>query len=203
MLLRNIVITANMKKDIKTYLKQNAGVEDSHLLKMEERFLHRSVQKGELLRSKNELCKQFFYVEEGLLRFYTIDNVGKEHIIQFAVEGWFIGNRSSIYFDIPSDFFIDTLENSKVVMLDEAHISYMCEVSPQFRKYNERLLQNHIRFLQRRINLLISASATDRYLDFLRLYPDLAARVPQWMVASFLGITPESLSRVRKELVKK
>lgn len=192
-----------MKKDIKTYLKENAGVEEEQLLKMEERFLYRNVRRGELLLSKGELCKQFFYVEEGLLRFYSIDTAGKEHIIQFASEGWFIGNRSSIYFDIPSDFFIDALEDSRLVMLGEEHISYMCEISSQFRKYNERLLQNHIRFLQRRINLLISASATDRYLDFLCLYPDLAARVPQGMMASFLGIAPESLSRVRKELVKK
>ncbi|HNU59732.1 MAG TPA: Crp/Fnr family transcriptional regulator, partial [Aquaticitalea sp.] len=76
------------------------------------------------------------------------------------------------------------------------------EISHEFRNYNEYLLQNHIRHLQNRINLLIGASAKERYIDFINLYTDLTLRVPQWMIASYLGITPESLSRVRKELAK-
>jgi CRP-like cAMP-binding protein len=77
------------------------------------------------------------------------------------------------------------------------------EISPEFRTYNEYLLQNHIRQLQNRIDLLIGASAEVRYLEFIKLYPNLTLRVPQWMIASYLGITPESLSRVRKELAKR
>ncbi|MPT33677.1 MAG: Crp/Fnr family transcriptional regulator, partial [Flavobacterium sp.] len=69
--------------------------------------------------------------------------------------------------------------------------------------FNEKALQNHIRHLQKRINLLLAATAEQRYLDFIKLYPDVTLRVPQWMIASYLGITPESLSRVRKELAKR
>jgi CRP-like cAMP-binding protein len=74
---------------------------------------------------------------------------------------------------------------------------------PSFIDFNNRLLHNHIRHLQKRINLLLSASAEDRYLQFVKMYPDIMLRVPQTMVASFLGITPESLSRVRKELARR
>ncbi|NBC03944.1 MAG: Crp/Fnr family transcriptional regulator, partial [Bacteroidetes bacterium] len=86
---------------------------------------------------------------------------------------------------------------------DEEFINTASEISPQFRKYNERILQNHIRHLQKRIDQLIGSNAEERYLDFLEKYPDLTLRVPQWMIASYLGITPESLSRVRRELARK
>lgn len=87
--------------------------------------------------------------------------------------------------------------------MDDQFICTLSDISATFSKYNDQLLQKHIRHLQKRINLLIGASAEDRYLDFIKSYPDLTQRVPQWMIASYLGVTPESLSRVRKELVKK
>ncbi len=138
-----------------------------------------------------------------MVRFYSIDNEGKEHIIQFAPENWFIGDRGSTYFGQPSKFFIDAIEETTVVVLDQDFVESASEISPEFRNYNEYLLQNHIRHLQDRINLLIGASAEKRYLDFIKLYSDLTLRIPQWMIASYLGITPESLSRVRKEIAQK
>ena len=192
-----------MTKDINTYLKENAGVTDDQLVQISDKLHFREFQKGQFILSEGQVCRHFFYVEKGLLRFYSIDHFGKEHIIQFASEGWFISDRSSIYFNEPSDFFIDAIEDSKVVLLNDNFSCSLDEISPQFRKYNENILQNHIRHLQSRVHLLISATAEDRYLDFIKLYPDLTQRVPQWMIASYLGITPESLSRVRKELARK
>ncbi len=192
-----------MAKDINTYLKENAGITDDQLLGISGKLRFREYRKGQFILSKGQVCKHFFYVEKGLLRFYSIDHLGKEHIIQFAAEGWFISDRSSIYFNQPSEFFIDAIEDTKVAILDEQFICDASEISPPFRKYNEHILQNHIRHLQNRVLLLISATAESRYLDFITLYPNLTQRVPQWMIASYLGITPESLSRVRKELAKK
>jgi len=77
------------------------------------------------------------------------------------------------------------------------------KINGKFAAFNDRLLHNHIRQLQKRLNLLLSATAEKRYLDFIHLYPNLLNRIPQWMIASYLGITPESLSRVRKELSQK
>ncbi len=192
-----------MSASIETYLKTNAGVTDEEWLQLEQRFQRKKILKGEFLLHKGEVCRHSFFVEEGLLRMYSIDHEGKEHIIQFASENWFITDRASAYFNEPSEYFLEAIENSSVVMLNEDFMKRASEKSLLFRAYNERLLQNHIRHLQKRINLLIGASAEARYLDFIGLYPDLTLRVPQWMIASFLGITPESLSRVRKELAKK
>lgn len=192
-----------MIKEIGTYLKENAGITEEQLLQISDELQFSEFQKGQFVLRQGQLCKRFVYVEKGLLRFYSIDRLGKEHIIQFASEGWFVSDRSSIYFNEPSEFFIDAIEDTKVALLDEEFMSILNEISAPFRKYNEYILQNHIRHLQDRVHLLISGTAEDRYLDFIKLYPDLIQRVPQWMIASYLGITPESLSRVRKELVKK
>lgn len=88
-------------------------------------------------------------------------------------------------------------------MIDENFFLKLSEKSPSFTDLNNKLLHNHIRHLQKRINMLLSSSAEERYLEFVVMYPDILLRVPQTMIASYLGITPESLSRVRKELARR
>ncbi|SMD38315.1 cAMP-binding domain of CRP or a regulatory subunit of cAMP-dependent protein kinases [Reichenbachiella faecimaris] len=191
-----------MESSFSEYLQSNAQISDNELLQLQSHIRTRTVGKGEFLLRKGEVCKHSFFVESGLLRSYSIDKDGKVHIIQFAPENWFVSDRGSIYFNEPSSFFIDAVEATQVVMLDEAFVITASQISLSFRQYNEQILQNHIRHMQNRINLLLGASAEERYLDFINLYPDLTLRVPQWMIASYLGITPESLSRVRKALAK-
>jgi CRP/FNR family transcriptional regulator, anaerobic regulatory protein len=185
------------------YLKEKANVKDEHLQLLNETVMHKTYKKGQFLLSKGQVCQHFFFVETGLLRFYSIDDEGKEHIVQFAPEGWFASDRSSVFFNEPSSFFIDSIEDTTVAMLDKRFLSLASDISSEYRNYNEFILQNHIRQLQNRINLLIGANSEQRYLDFIEHYPDLMLRVPLWMIASYLGITPESLSRVRKELALK
>lgn len=192
-----------MEPNFYAYLKEKAGVTDSQFALMESKLLTKTIGKGQIILKGGQVCKHTFFVEKGLLRFYSIDEEGKEHLVQFAPENWFVSDRGSIYFNEPSSFFVDAIEETRCVMLDRQFIELASEISPGFRNHNEFLLQNHIRMLQNRINLLIGASAEQRYLSFIKLYPDLILRVPQWMIASYLGITPESLSRVRKELATK
>ena len=111
--------------------------------------------------------------------------------------------EASTYFNQPSAYYIQALEDSKAAMINEEFIHLLSEKIPSFSDFNNKLLHNHIRHLQNRVNLLLSATAEDRYLQFIKMYPDILLRVPQTMVASYLGITPESLSRVRKELAQK
>ncbi len=152
---------------------------------------------------RGELHTKSYFVKNGLLRYYSIDNKGKEHILQFAPEGWFISDRQSACLHISSDFFIDALEDSEVIMLNEEFIMGKIKEDPHFLELNTRLLHHHITQLQNRINQLLSFTAEERYLMFINTYPDILLRVPQWMVASYLGMTPESLSRVRRELTEK
>jgi CRP-like cAMP-binding protein len=186
-----------------TFLTSNIDIDKNVLDELVQNCRTIKISKGNFLLRQGEICKHSFFVESGLLRQYSIDNKGKEHILQFAPETWFISDRGSVYFNQPSDYFIQALEDSKVLQIDESFILHLAEQNKSFLAFNNKLLHNHIRHLQKRVTQLLSATAEERYLDFIKLYPDILLRVPQSMVASYLGITPESLSRVRKDLAVK
>lgn len=169
----------------------------SHLL------IEKTIEKGEVILRAGDICSHSFFVESGLLKSYSLDLHGKEHVIQFAPENWIISDRTSVLFQEPSEFYIEAVEKSIVIMFDTNFVIKASELSAKFREFNEKALNNHIRHQEKRINRLLSATAEERYLNFIELYPNIPLRVPQWMIASYLGITPESLSRVRKELTRK
>jgi CRP/FNR family transcriptional regulator, anaerobic regulatory protein len=187
----------------KIYLEKNAQLDSKQFDELSNYLKAQKIKKHTILLNPGEICGHSFFVEKGLLRSYTIDDNGKDHIIQFAPENWIVSDRSSAYFNQPSDFFIDAIEDSQIVYLDKEFMENAYEVSTNYRQFTEKALHNHIRHIQKRVSLLLGATAEQRYMDFIKLYPDLMLRVPQWMIASYLGITPESLSRVRKELAKK
>lgn len=182
------------------YLIEKFGVRESDLACIRELTEIKKISTGSFLLKPGEICNHTFFVEKGLLRLYFLSENGKEHILQFASENWLVSDRDSVFFKEPSKFYIEAIEDSHLIPINDKIINKIAELTPSFRKKNEILLHNHIRHLNQRINLLLSASAKSRYLEFVKLYPDLQLRIPQWMVASYLGVTPESLSRVRRDL---
>lgn len=191
------------KINLRQYLATNLHVVENDVLEIVEHCTVQQIKKDSFLVRQGEYCRHGFFVEQGLLRQYSIDEKGKEHIISFAPEGWFITDRESVYFNEPARYFIQAYENSQIALLDEDFNQLISKKIPNYNTFNTKLLHNHIRHLLKRIDLLLSASAEDRYLQFVTMYPDILLRVPQTMVASYLGIAPESLSRVRKELARK
>ncbi|RZJ45215.1 MAG: Crp/Fnr family transcriptional regulator [Chryseobacterium sp.] len=163
----------------------------------------KEVKKNEIILREGEISDSTYFVEKGLLRMYSIDKAGKEHIIQFAPENWIISDTTSQLLNEKSRFYIEAIEESTIVITKEGFFENLSKVYPDVAEKNQRLMFNHIKNLQNRVNALISTTAEERYMDFLKKYPNLMLRAPQWMVASYLGITPESLSRVRKELANK
>lgn len=190
-------------KTIETFLSEVLDIPNENVVKCSPFYQEKRYKKGEILMSEGEICHHTFFVEKGLLRMYSIDKNGKEHIIQFAPEKWIVSDRSSLYFNEKTKYYIDAIEDSEVILLQNDFFQELKNKFPYSSKNNEILLQKHIRNLQSRVNSLLAESAEERYLNFIKMYPDLLLRVPQWMVASYLGITPESLSRVRKELAKR
>ncbi len=146
------------------------------------------ITKGQVLQRSGDLHTSIFVVKSGLLRSYTIDEKGKEHIFMFAPEGWIIAD--SLPADIPADLFIDALEDSVVIQKEKVF---------EDSNHDTKKLLNRLGVLQKRIIMLISTPALDRYEHFINTYPDIVQRVPQRMVASFLGITPEALSSVKRK----
>lgn len=184
----------------RTFLTSNTDLDDALIAEMTTHCQMRSFKKSEFLLSQGETCLASFFVESGLLRQYGIDSEGKEHILQFAPEGWFVSDRDSLYFKTPASYFIQAIEDTSVLLIDEVFMRRLTNSHSNFAEFNNKLLHNHIRQLTNRIYKLLSASAEERYLAFTKTYPDISLRVPQTMIASYLGITPESLSRVRKSL---
>jgi len=186
-----------------TYLAKVLEVPAERLSLCSMQYEIKKVQKGEILLQQGEICRNTYFVESGLLRMFSIDKNGKEHIIQFAPENWLIGDRSSLYFNEKSNYFIEAIEESEISVLPRDFFNKLLSEFPNSIEKNDLVLQKHVKSLQDRINSLLGETAEERYLKFIKMYPDLLLRVPQWMIASYLGITPESLSRVRKELARK
>lgn len=193
-----------MFEELKRYFANHSVIlNEAQNRLIDESLIYKTYAKNETVLRQGEQCKYTFFVARGLMRAYTINRNGKEHILQFAPENWFISDRSSVLFNDPSMQFIEAVEDTEAILLDSEVFENLAELSADFRHFNLFILHNHIRQLQKRINQLLSASAEERYMDFIKMYPDILLRVPQWMVASYLGITPESLSRVRKDLANK
>lgn len=188
---------------ITDYLAELLDLPKENLMECNTYYVPKKFSKGEFILNAGEICDGTYFVNEGLLRMYSIDKNGKEHIIQFAPERWLISDRSSQFFNRKSRFYIDAVEDTKCVLLRNDFFEHLHETFPGREEANFTLLQKHIHVLQNRVNSLLSETAEERYLGFIKMYPNILMRVPQWMVASYLGITPESLSRVRKELALK
>ena len=157
------------------------------------------IPKNEFLPKAGEHCTYAFFVKKGVLRQFVLSEEGKESIVLFALENWILADRASTYFQEPSEFYIQAVESSKVYFLDEKFIQELSMKNTDFFDLNTKMLHNHIRHLQNRIKHLLSLNSRDKYLQFVKQYPDLYGRVPQSMIASYLGMTPETLSRIRRE----
>jgi CRP-like cAMP-binding protein len=170
---------------------------------MKELFIPRHLNKGEFLQRAGEVSQYGAFVASGCLRSYIIDDKGKEHIIQFAPENWWMSDITSAAQKIPSLYFIEAIEPTDLLMTDLPSYQLLLQQIPEIARSYQIGLQNQAAAKNQRIAASLSASAEERYVDFMKMYPSLALRVPQHMIASYLGITPETLSRVRKQLMKK
>ena len=184
------------------YLQEKIEITDEQFESISSVLKVKKFEKNEILQYTGDNFKHGYFVGKGLLRAYSIDAKGKEHSLQFAPENWLVSDRNNMNNE-PSIFFIDAIETTEAVLMPNNFMEEAARQVPCLQPMQIRLLNNSIRFMQKRINMLLSATAEERYLDFIKLYPNLTLRVPQWMIASYLGITPESLSRVRKELANK
>lgn len=192
-----------MLEHLKAYLQKKVAITDEQFALISDKLKVKHFAKNEMILMKGDVSAHGYFVVEGLLRSYSIDSKGKAHVIQFAPEQWWLSERNGMLYKEASDFFIDAIEDTHAIVVPSDFIVQAATVVPCMNDFNHTILNNAIRFMQKRINMLLSATAEERYLDFIKLYPNLTLRVPQWMIASYLGITPESLSRVRKDLAHK
>jgi CRP-like cAMP-binding protein len=163
-------------------------------------FLPKKLRKKQYLLQEGDVCKYIAFVEKGMLRSYNIDEKGGEHIMQFAFEGWWIADQYSFLTGELSTFTIDALEESHLLLLSKSAEEEMMVKVPKMERFFRVLLQNSLIALQRRLMSSLSRSAEENYHELVSSCPTIPQRVPQHMMASFLGITPETLSRIRRQI---
>ncbi|HET6539950.1 MAG TPA: Crp/Fnr family transcriptional regulator [Chryseolinea sp.] len=162
-------------------------------------FIPKKVKKGEFLLRAGDKAMYGMFVASGCLRTYTIDNKGKEHILQFSPEDWWTGDMNSLVNDLPSQYFIDAIEDSQVLLFDDASLQKLNKYIPETAAMYEAALKKSLVAKSQRIISSLTATAEERYDEFLKKYPSLIQRVPQHMIASYLGVSPETVSRIRKQ----
>jgi len=193
-----------MKEVLRSYLAdKNVFLTDEQFKVWTSHFVERKIKKHDFLLKEGEVAKQSHFTVRGCLRLYTIDSKGKEHIMQFAPENWWIGDIDSSTSRAPSIYFLDALEDSDVLSMDIDSWEKSMNEIPALALLFQRLMQNRQTVSQRRIINSMSATSEERYIEFMKTYPSLVQRIPQHMIASYLGITPESLSRIRKQMVSR
>jgi CRP-like cAMP-binding protein len=188
---------------LREYLESRAIFDEGDLGTVRQALLYQRLAAGEFLQRAGDVTRHAAFVATGCLRNYVIDPKGKEHIVQFAPETWWLADSNSLATGAPSTYFIDALEDSEVLLLDGPSHQRRVEQVHGYGAAFRSGLQKHAAAKDQRIVSALSASAEERYLEFLKVYPSIAQRVPQAMLASYLGMTPETVSRIRKNLSRR
>ena len=162
----------------------------------------KKLKKKQYLVQEGDIVRYDYFVNKGCLRTYTIDERGLEHVVQFSIEDWWTGDMYSFLTNTPARYTIDALEDSELLCLERLALEELYIKVPKFERFFRHLLQNAFVALQERIIANLSQTADDRYCSFVTKYSDMEKRIPLKQIASYLGITPESLSRIRSNYIK-
>lgn len=161
------------------------------------------VQKGTIILHKGDICNFGCKIISGCLKSYVLDNFGKEHILLFAPEDWFISDIDSFFNDSPSDIFIDAIEDTEFLKISKSALYGLVKSDNSALKEQNLKLTRNLISVNRRLIGLLSSTAEERYIEFLQTYPTMAQRLPLKLIASYIGITPEYLSEIRRKIAKK
>jgi len=162
----------------------------------------RKVRKKQWLITPGDYCKAEYFVNKGCFRAYYVDDQGHEHIIKFATEGWWITDIESLYHNIPANTYIEALEDGEVIIFPRETMEELLDSIPQLNKYFRLVYQKGLANTSSRILRTISQTAAEHYRIFLEQYPGIEQRVPQYMIAAYLGVTPEFFSKVKTRLLR-
>lgn len=188
-----------MKFSLIQHIKQYVNLSES-----EEQILNSFIKtpvarRKEVLLSNGEVSRSLYFVEKGCLRMYFINEKSAEQITQFALEGWWLTDFLSFMDNTPSDYFIQTIEASELVSIDRRVFDDLLKALPQLERYFRIIMQKNLAASQLRTKYLYEMSKEEFYNHFSTNFPDFIQRVPQYMVASYLGLTPEYVSELRKK----
>lgn len=188
-----------MYQSLITYISKNSGISPSlsDVTLIKETFIPRVLRKRQYFLQMNDFCKHFCFIVKGAMRQYSIDERGAEHVIHLGIEDWWMGDLESIFMLRPSRYNIDAWENCNLLTIRYADLFRLVEEIPSFGRMVQLMEEKNLILNQSRLNATLSLSADYRYVNFTEDHPDFLQRFPLHIIASYLGITKETLSRIR------
>jgi CRP/FNR family transcriptional regulator len=181
------------------HIRRFVDLNDHEVLLLNKYVRPYNLKKKEYLLKEGQVCKFLYFVEKGCVRMYFINNKAAEQITQFALEGWWISDYNSFIADKPSEYYIQTIEKSEIIALDKDQLDDLLIELPQLERYFRITMQRTVAASQLRSKYLYEMSKEDFYQLFSTSFPEFVQRVPQYMIASYLGLTPEYVSELRKK----
>ena len=163
----------------------------------------KTISKGKVLIRQGEVVKNTYFVKSGCLRSYCVDDNGKEHTLQFAIKDWWISDFIAIYNDELATLTVECINDSDIIQFNAAQLEGIYSQFPEFEEFQRKNLERHVVSLHKRILNQLQLTAPERYKLFLVQYPAIEQYTPNYHIASYLGITQQSLSRIRVERAKK
>lgn len=184
------------------YFNSHLTLNDKEKAFLEEVFVTRKIKRRQFILQEGDVCKLNTFVVEGCLKMYYVDENAKEHNLQFAIENWWIGDIGSFHSEAPSRLYIEAIEPSTILQVKKADQIRLFVEYPKFNRIFRVFTENALVSAQNRILQNISSTAEERYNHFIEHYPTLFSRISNVQIASYLGVTPEFLSTIRKRASK-
>jgi len=190
---------------LRTNIEKTLGqlITDEMFAKLKELSFEKAFDKKHLLAEAGTACNYQYFILQGSCYSYYNNEKGDKKAIQFALENYWITDANSYFTGKTAVFDIETLEPTRAVMLNRQNLELLCEAYPLYDRFFRLLIQNSLASLHYRIAKTNSEAAEHRFLEFSQMFPQFVQRIPQYLIASYLGIAPQSLSRIRKELALK
>jgi len=190
-------------ENIISHFEKYLSLNDGEIQALMSRITERRIKRRQFLLQEGDICKSFTYVQTGCFKMYGVDNKGVEHNLAFAVENDWISDIGSLHKEQPSKLFIEAIEPSVVLEISKGDLWYLYTNYPKFDRNFRVIIEDKYIELQDRLLQTVSATALERYESFVDQYPHLANRLPSTQIASYLGITPEFLSKIRNDRFRK
>ncbi|PST83274.1 cyclic nucleotide-binding protein [Pedobacter yulinensis] len=162
-------------------------------------FVPHRLRKRQFLLQAGDHCRHFAFIVKGAMRMYSVDEKGAEHIVRLGIEDWWMGDRESFVYATPSPYHIEACEHCELLLITKASVDELQEKLPAYREMRLRLDERNIMANNRRLTSAISSPADKRYAEFAACYPELIERFPQHIIASYIGINKDTLSRVKRQ----
>ena len=188
-------------KQLINYINKHISLTDEEASLLLSKINYRKYLKGQYIVQQGDVCKNNSFVISGCTKMFNMDNDGQEHIVMFSIKDWWSSDLGSFITQTPSDYNIQCIEPTEVIQFSYDNQEELFQEIPKFERFFRKILEKALVASQKRIVRNFSLTAKERYLNFKELYPTIEQRIPQYMVASYLGITKEFLSKIKSQLI--